>query len=302
MIKAPSGDADLPHDVGVRSAANPGSDDTALSAVVSAAQDGDEDAFRLLYRAIQPGLIRYLWVQVGDVAEDVASETWLQVARDLRKFHGDAAGFRGWVATIARHRALDHLRHQRRLPPADGLLEEVAELRAADDTAGAAIDAMSTRAALALIARLPRDQGEAVLLRAVMGLDAKTAAKVLGKRAGAVRTAAYRGLRGLAAYLEETGDDDGTTAGTAAKTDRRAAPESAPNRRVTQTPASALKDMRCVQTGVVALIAARRNNCSAALRRAGHRASLPTTMRSPACLHSRPRRTPAANSRVRLRP
>jgi len=237
MIKAPSGDADLPHDVGVRSAANPGSDDTALSAAVSAAQDGDEDAFRLLYRAIQPGLIRYLWVQVGDVAEDVASETWLQVARDLRKFHG-------WVATIARHRALDHLRHQRRLPPADGLLEEVAELQAADDTAGAAIDAMSTRAALALIARLPRDQGEAVLLRAVMGLDAKTAAKVLGKRAGAVRTAAYRGLRRLAAYLEEADGDAGAAAETIAETDRRATPGRAPNTGVTQTPASALKDMR----------------------------------------------------------
>ena len=243
MIKVPPGDADLPHDVGVHSAANPGGD-TALSAAVSAAQDGDEDAFRLLYRSIQPGLIRYLWVQVGDVAEDVASETWLQVARDLRKFRGDAAGFRGWVVTIARHRALDHLRHQRRLPPADGLLEEVAELQAADDTAGSAIDAMSTRAALALIARLPRDQGEAVLLRAVMGLDAKTAAKVLGKRAGAVRTAAYRGLRGLAAYLEEARDGTGAAAETIAKTDRRATPERAPNRRVTQTPASALKDMR----------------------------------------------------------
>lgn len=243
MIKAPSDDTDLQHDVGVRSAANPGSDDTALSAAVSAAQDGDEDAFRLLYRTIQPGLIRYLWVQVGDVAEDVASETWLQVARDLRKFRGDAAGFRGWVATIARHRAVDYVRHERRLPSADALLEEVAELQAADDTAGSAIDAMSTRAALALIARLPRDQGEAVLLRAVIGLDAKTAAKVLGKRAGAVRTAAYRGLRGLAAYLEEAGDA-GAAAETAAKTDRRAAPGRAPNKRVTQTPASALKDMR----------------------------------------------------------
>jgi len=211
---------------------------------VSAAQDGDEDAFRLLYRTIQPGLIRYLWVQVGDVAEDVASETWLQVARDLRKFRGDAAGFRGWVVTIARHRAVDHVRHQRRLPPADGLLEEVAELQAPDDTAGSAIDAMSTRAALALIARLPRDQGEAVLLRVVMGLDAKTAAKVLGKRSGAVRTAAYRVLRGLAAYLEESGDDAGAPARTAAKTDRSAAPERAPARRVTQTPAAALKDMR----------------------------------------------------------
>jgi RNA polymerase sigma-70 factor, ECF subfamily len=244
MIKTPLGGAGLPHDVGVRSAANPGSDDTALSAAVSAAQDGDEDAFRVLFRTIQPGLIRYLWVQVGDAAEDIASETWLQVARDLRKFRGDAAGFRGWVATIARHRALDHVRHQRRLPPTDGMLEEVAELQAEDDTAGSAIDAMSTRAALALIARLPRDQGEAVLLRAVLGLDAKTAAKVLGKRAGAVRTAAYRGLRGLAAYLEETGGDAGASAESAAKTDRRAAPKSAPNKRVTQTPAWPLKDMR----------------------------------------------------------
>jgi len=80
-------------------------------------------------------------------------------------------------------------------------------------------------------------------LRVVMGLDAKTAAKVLGKRSGAVRTAAYRGLRGLAAYLEEAGDA-AAAARTAAKTDRRAAPETAPDRRVTQTPASALKDMR----------------------------------------------------------
>jgi hypothetical protein len=85
MGKAPTGGTGLPHDVGVRSAADPASDDTALSAAVSAAQDGDEDAFRVLYRTIQPGLIRYLWVQVGAAAEDVASETWLQVARDLRK-------------------------------------------------------------------------------------------------------------------------------------------------------------------------------------------------------------------------
>jgi RNA polymerase sigma-70 factor (ECF subfamily) len=229
----------LPHDVGVRSAANSGSDDTALSAAVSAAQGGDEDAFRVLYRTIQPGLIRYLWVQVGDAAEDVASETWLQVARDLRQFRGDGTGFRGWVTTIARHRALDHVRHQRRLPPADCLLQEVAEPQAQDDTAGSAIDAVSTRAALALIARLPRDQGEAVLLRVVMGLDAKTAAKVLGKRAGAVRTAAYRGLRALGAYLEETGGDV-----PAAATDGSRAPERAPSAAVTQRQAPALKDVR----------------------------------------------------------
>ena len=56
---------------------------------------------------------------------------------------------------------------------------------------------------LRLIATLPRDQAEAVILRAVIGLDAKAAAHVLGKRPGAVRTAAYRGLRTLADRLEK---------------------------------------------------------------------------------------------------
>jgi RNA polymerase sigma-70 factor (ECF subfamily) len=49
---------------------------------------------------------------------------------------------------------------------------------------------------------LPPDQAEAVLLRAVLGLDAQTAGHVLGKRPGAIRTAAYRGLRTLAGRLE----------------------------------------------------------------------------------------------------
>jgi len=41
-----------------------------------------------------------------------------------------------------------------------------------------------------------------VLLRTVLGLDAARAAAVLGKRPGAVRTAAHRGLRTLAHHLE----------------------------------------------------------------------------------------------------
>jgi RNA polymerase sigma-70 factor, ECF subfamily len=66
------------------------------------------------------------------------------------------------------------------------------------DAATAVLDELSTRKALALIAGLPRDQAQAVLLRAVVGLDAQTAGEVLGKRAGAVRVAAHRGLKRLA--------------------------------------------------------------------------------------------------------
>jgi RNA polymerase sigma-70 factor (ECF subfamily) len=41
-----------------------------------------------------------------------------------------------------------------------------------------------------------------VLLRTVLGLDASSAGRVLGKRPGAVRMSAHRGLRNLARQLD----------------------------------------------------------------------------------------------------
>jgi RNA polymerase sigma-70 factor (ECF subfamily) len=184
-----------------------------LSEAVGRAQRGDEEAFRLLYRTVQPGLLRYLRLLVGDDAEDVASEAWLQIARDLRSFRGDLDGFRGWAATIGRHRALDHLRQQGRRPridPRERAVEGLSDLPAPDDTAGSALEAIATDSALALIGRLPRDQAEAVLLRVVLGLDATSAAQVLGKRPGAVRTAAHRGLRRLAELVPPAAPPAGT--------------------------------------------------------------------------------------------
>jgi RNA polymerase sigma-70 factor (ECF subfamily) len=55
-----------------------------------------------------------------------------------------------------------------------------------------------------VISTLPRREAEAVLLRVVIGLDAEAAARVLGTNAGAVRTAAYRGLRRLAGRIRRS--------------------------------------------------------------------------------------------------
>jgi RNA polymerase sigma-70 factor (ECF subfamily) len=173
-----------------------------LDDVVARMCAGDGDAFRAVYRAVQPPLLRYLEVLVGrDEAEDVASETWSQAVRDLARFKGDADGFRGWVTTIGRHRALDLLRQRSRRIRADQDLTDV------EVTDGALLEVqgaevLTTEAALAVIRSLPQDQAEAVMLRSVMGLDAKTAAEVLGKRPGAVRSATSRGLRSLERAIE----------------------------------------------------------------------------------------------------
>jgi RNA polymerase sigma-70 factor (ECF subfamily) len=170
--------------------------------VIAAARRGDHDCFQLLFHAVQPGLLRYLRTLVGDDAADVASETWLQAVRDLRSFEGDGSAFRGWMVTIGRHRALDLLRYQQRRPAQLARSEHLVDLAGRDDTAGAVIESLSTEEAVAVIATLPPDQAEAVLLRVVMGLDVETTARVLHKRPGAVRTAVYRGLRTLATRID----------------------------------------------------------------------------------------------------
>lgn len=181
-------------------------DDAELTTAVLAAQDGDEDAFRTVYRAVHPRLLGYVRTLVGDGdAEDVTSEAWLQIARDLDSFTGDADRFRGWAARIARNRALDHIRMRGRRPAVGGDETELTGRAADSDTAGEAMEALSTGRTMALIAQLPQDQAEAVVLRVVVGLDAKTAAETLGKRPGAVRTAAHRGLKKLAELLCQEG-------------------------------------------------------------------------------------------------
>ncbi|MGA5358943.1 RNA polymerase sigma factor [Streptomyces purpurascens] len=182
--------------------------DGELGAAVARAQQGDEAAFAVAYRLVQPGLLGYLRGLVGDDAEDVASDAWLEIARDLGRFQGDGAGFRGWTATIARHRALDQLRRQRVRPRPAVLEHDVLDLPGPHSTHDQALEALSTEHALELVRGLPRDQAEAVLLRVVVGLDGPAAARVLGKRPGAVRTAAYRGLKRLARQLGAEGVTD----------------------------------------------------------------------------------------------
>ncbi|MGX1756129.1 RNA polymerase sigma factor [Streptomyces lydicus] len=182
-------------------------DDRRLTVAVQAAQDGDEAAFRTVYRAVHPRLLGYVRTLVSEPdVEDVTSEAWLQITRDLSRFSGDADRFRGWAARIARNRALDHIRMRGRRPAIGGDESELTDTPGASDTAGEALEALGTGRAMRLIAGLPQDQAEAVVLRVVVGLDAKNAAQVLGKRPGAVRTAAHRGLKRLAELIGDEPD------------------------------------------------------------------------------------------------
>jgi RNA polymerase sigma-70 factor, ECF subfamily len=177
--------------------------------ILARAVAGDQKAFEVLWRSTHPRLVRYLRVLCGAQAEDVASEAWLKAIRALDSFDGDEQGFRGWLVVIARNHARDLARFDARRPetlspdptPDHGGLEP--------DTADVAMDRLSTRAALSLVASLPPAQAEMVALRVVIGLDVAEVAAIVGRSPGAVRVAVHRGLRTLADTLtmHPPGDD-----------------------------------------------------------------------------------------------
>jgi RNA polymerase sigma-70 factor (ECF subfamily) len=179
--------------------------------LLAAAQGGDEQAFAMLWRDLQPAVLRYFRVVGPEAAEDLAADTWVSVIRGLGRFRGDERAFRAWLFTVARHRAIDWRRQAARRPTSSIPVAQFTERPAPDDPVAAVLEAHSTRAALALLAELPADQAEVVALRVLGGLEVAEVARIVGKRPGAVRVLAHRGLRRLAKRVEAAGLVRGVT-------------------------------------------------------------------------------------------
>ena len=173
----------------------------ALCAAIAAARTGEEEGACVLYRWLNPPLLRYLRFHVGNAAEDLASEVWVSVARALRGFEDGPRELRALVFSIARRRAVDHYRRRAREADLVGI-ETVADPVARDDTESAGVESLTTQQAVeALVRELPPEQAEIVLLRVLGELDVAEVAALVGKSAGAVRVAQHRALRRLRATL-----------------------------------------------------------------------------------------------------
>lgn len=172
---------------------------TGFSEVLEAARQGAPWAVGALWREYQPALLRYLTAGEPSLAEDLASDVWLEVARGLPRFRGGAADFRGYLFTIARHRLIDQRRAaaRRKTQP----VAWIEDRPAGDDAVGDIVEGLSPEGALALLRTLPADQAEAIMLRVVAGLDVAQVARIMNKRPGSVRVLAHRGLKALAERL-----------------------------------------------------------------------------------------------------
>ncbi|MBW3661707.1 MAG: sigma-70 family RNA polymerase sigma factor [Actinobacteria bacterium] len=143
----------------------------------------------------------YLRVQGATDPDDLASEVFLGVFRNLHRFEGDEAAFRSWVFTIAHRRIIDDRRRRGRRPrtvPLDDV--DVSHEETFEDEVAARADLERLKP---VIDRLPKDQRDALLLRVLGDLDHEEAAEAMGKRPGTVRVLQHRALKRLRQELSE---------------------------------------------------------------------------------------------------
>ena len=154
------------------------------SAIVEASRQGNREAFGELYSAYAPMvhgvlLARVPWREVDDLVQDVFLAAFKRMAT-LR----DNASFGGWLAMIARNRAVDYHRRARQSEEA----VEVSERSRSE----AETDAQKI---LQMVKSLPEAYRETLILRLVEGMSGPEIAQRTGLTPASVRVNLHRGMK-----------------------------------------------------------------------------------------------------------
>ena len=172
-----------------------------FDAILTAARLGEAWALGEIYNTLAPVVAGYLRLQGCREPDDLTSEVFVGVLRNLQAFDGDEAAFRSWVFTIAQRRLLDERRRMVRKPTPSPLTAAV-DPAAADDVEASVNLTLEADRIRSLAAQLPPDQRDVILLRLLGRLTVGDVAVTLGKTEGGVKALQRRGFQTIGRLLE----------------------------------------------------------------------------------------------------
>jgi RNA polymerase sigma-70 factor (ECF subfamily) len=171
------------------------SDDT--QELVSRAQQGDREAFGILYERFAPKLYSYFYHRLdrdAATAEDLAEEAFVKVLTKLHLYQERAQPFSAWLYRVAANLLIDHVRAR----PKQGTMSIDDCRQLAEPAAERALDDSLTSAELAkLLECLTDEQRQVITLRFLQGCSGAETAAAVGKSEDAVKKLQFRGLQAL---------------------------------------------------------------------------------------------------------
>lgn len=183
-----------------------------IGALVRRAVHGDERATHDLLAHVHPLALRYCRTRLsrlpGDArhfVEDLAQEVCVAVLLALPRYKDTGRPFEAFIFAIASHKVADLQRAAMRHPgstavPSDQMPERPDDSLGPEERALLSSDAEWAKK---LLASLPENQRELILLRIAVGLTAEETGQMLGMSPGAVRVAQHRALSRLRALAEQ---------------------------------------------------------------------------------------------------
>lgn len=174
--------------------------DAVIARELPAARGGDREAFGRIVLVCQNTITAVALAVTRDVqaSEDIAQQAFLDAWRQLRELRS-ADSFLPWLRQIARNLARDHLRMQRHRP-LDGEGAELAIALAADpgpEPPQCLEDDARAAAAAELLAAMPAESRETLLLFYREGQSSQQVARLLGLTDAAVRKRLSRARQAL---------------------------------------------------------------------------------------------------------
>lgn len=176
--------------------------ETGHSTRIEAAKDGAEWAWESIYRDFAGPVTGYLRGRGARDPDDLSSEVFFQVARDIHRFEGDESSFRSWLFVIAHRRLVDDRRARSRT------LDTVNEDSRDIETEGGDVEAevmehLSLSRVEDMLETLTEDQRNVLALRIIGDLTLEETAAVMSKRVGAIKALQRRALQTIKRHLEE---------------------------------------------------------------------------------------------------
>ncbi len=166
-----------------------------------AALAGDAAAYRDLLGQLRPWLLSYFRRRLrGSDGEDLVQMTLLSL-HEKRHTYDPNAPFLPWIAAVARHKLIDHVRRSGRHTHVE-LDEDLM-----GDEGGLPAE-LARRDIEVLLAQLPKDQARVIRLHKVNELSVEEVSASTGKTSSAVKVIVHRGLKKLQSLVGREAADE----------------------------------------------------------------------------------------------
>lgn len=163
--------------------------------LVASCQAGRLEDFALLYDHYADPIYRYIRYRVRDseLAEDLASQTFLRAMEKIRDYAPSRGSFSGWLYRIARNGVIDHYRSHK----ATESIDEDFEVAGEDDATRMLQQGMAKEQAHKMLATLDDEKRDILIMRIWDGLSYKDIAEITGKTETNCKVIVSRTLAGL---------------------------------------------------------------------------------------------------------